>query len=120
MTLKDCYDQMGGGYDAVRQRLPSERMIQKFVLKFLNEGSYGELVSAMDARDGEVAFRAAHTLKGVCANLGFDRLHNSSDALCESLRHGWTDSAVALLPPVREDYERTVAAIRAFQAENGL
>ena len=119
MTLKDCYEQLGGGYDAVRQRLPSERMIQKFVLKFLNEGSYGELVTAMAAKDGEAAFRAAHTIKGVCANLGFDRLHDSSDALCEALRHGWTDDALPLLPPVEEDYERTIAAIRAFAAEVG-
>lgn len=119
MTLKDCYERLGGGYDAVRQRLPSERMIQKFVLKFLNEGSYDDLVAAMAAKDGEAAFRAAHTIKGVCANLGFDRLHDSSDALCESLRHGWTDDALPLLAPVQEDYERTIAAIRAFAAEVG-
>ena len=119
MTLKDCYEQLGGGYDAVRQRLPSERMIQKFVLKFLNEGSYNDLVAAMAAKDGETAFRAAHTIKGVCLNLSFDRLHDSSDRLCEALRHGWTDDALPLLAPVQEDYERTIAAIRAFAAEVG-
>ncbi len=119
MSLQTCYEALGGSYDAVRQRLPSDRMVQKFVLKFLNEGSYDDLVRAIEAKDAETAFRAAHTIKGVCLNLSFDKLHDSSDALCEALRHGWTDEAPKLLEPVREDYERTIAAIRAFAAETG-
>ena len=119
MSLRTCYEELGGNLDAALERLRSERLVQKFVLKFLNEGSYNELVAAMAAKDGEAAFRAAHTIKGVCLNLNFDRLHDSSDRLCESLRHGWTDDALPLLAPVQEDYERTIAAIRAFAAEVG-
>lgn len=120
MSLKTCYDALGGDYSAALGRLRSERLVQKFVLKFLNEGSYAELEAAMAARDGETAFRAAHTVKGVCANLSFDKLHDSSDALCEQLRHGWTDDALPLFDLVRADYERTMSAIRAFAAEQGL
>ena len=32
-----------------------------------------QLTQAMDAGDVETAFRAAHTLKGICANLGLSR-----------------------------------------------
>ena len=36
----------------------------------------------------ELAFRAAHTLKGVCMNLGFDHLYKLSFEITESLRTG--------------------------------
>ena len=41
MTLKECYDALGGDYDEAMGRLRSERLVQKFVLKFLDDGSYG-------------------------------------------------------------------------------
>ena len=117
MSLKTCYEALGGNYDEALGRLMSERIMQKFVLKFLNEGSYELLTAALDAKDGEAAFRAAHTLKGVCLNLSFDKLIHSVEPLCEALRHGWTDDALTLVEPVRADYQQTVAAIRALQAE---
>ena len=119
MSLKSCYEALGGNYDEVLGRLRSERIVQKFVLKFLDDGSYAELLTAMDAKDGEVAFRAAHTIKGVCLNLGFTELFKSSERLCETLRGGWTDEALPLLNPVKEDYRRTADAIQAFKAEIG-
>lgn len=117
MTLQACYEALGGNYDAVRGRLMSERLVQKFMLKFLDEGSFKELMDAVQAKDGEAAFRAAHTLKGVCLNLSFDRLFASSDRLCEALRNGWTDDAPAMAEAVEADYKQTIAAITAFQAE---
>ena len=116
MSLKDCYEALGGSYDEALGRLRSERILQKFVLKFLDDGSYAELLAAMEAKDGETAFRAAHTIKGVCLNLGFDTLFKSSNTLCEALRGGWTDDALPLLIPVQEDYRRTADAITAFKA----
>ena len=117
MSLRTCYEELGGSLDSVLGRLPSERMVQKFVLKFLNEGSFDEMAAAIQAKDGETAFRPAHTMKGVCLNLSFDRLHASSDQLCEAVRHGWSDEAVPLFEAVEADYRQTVQAIRKFQAE---
>ena len=47
MTLKECYEAMGGDYAGVSSRLPSEKMIQKFVLKFLGDGSYDLLCRSL-------------------------------------------------------------------------
>ena len=65
----------------------------------------------------EAVFRAAHTLKGVCANLGFDQLENSASALTELLRPkdiGIPEEAVSMMKDVKPDYEMTVGAIRAY------
>ena len=120
MTLKECYAALGGDYASVTSRLPSEKFVQKFVLKFLNDGSYDLLVRSMEAENYEEAFRAAHTIKGVSQNLDFTRLYQSSSELSEALRGGFTPEAPALAERVKEDYQPTVEAIRAYQASAGL
>ncbi len=119
MTLQECYAALEGDYQGVLGRLTSERMVQKFVLKFLNDGSYDLLLRSMAEENWQEAFRAAHTSKGVCQNLDFTRLYRSSSQLSEALRNGFTPEAPALAEQVKEDYARTTAAIRAFQESAG-
>nr|WP_325180240.1 Hpt domain-containing protein [uncultured Oscillibacter sp.] len=118
MTLQECYAAMGGNYDDALGRLRSERLVQKFVLKFLADGSYDLLCRSLEEKNYEEAFRAAHTIKGVCQNLSIDKLQASSSRLCESLRNGYSPEADALAEEVRTDYGQTVAAIEAFQKES--
>ena len=120
MTLQQCYQAMGADYDDVLGRLRSERLIQKFMLKFLDDGSYELLCASMANGSLEDAFRASHTIKGVCQNLGFTKLGRSSHDLTEALRGGDGAAAAGLLGQVQADYDETVSAIRAFKAEAGL
>ncbi len=119
MTLKECYAAMGGDYDEVIGRLRSERLVQKFVLKFLDDGSYDLLCRALEEGNREEAFRAAHTIKGVCSNLAFTQLLQFSSQLTELLREDGGDSGQvqALFGQVRESYQRTAQAIRSFREE---
>lgn len=119
MTLQECYAALGGNYDDAISRLRSERLVTKFVVKFLDDDSCALLLRSMDAENYEEAFRAAHTIKGVCQNLGLTRLLDSSSRLSEALRHGYTPEADALAEQVGRDYQDTVCAIRAFQASVG-
>lgn len=117
MTLKECYAALGGDYDEAMGRLRSERLVQKFVLKFLDDGSYDLLCASLEAGDRGEAFRAAHTIKGVCANLAFNALLESSEQLTEALREGHPPrpDEGELVERVKEDYARTAQAIRAFR-----
>ena len=117
MTLKECYAALGGDYNEVISRLRSERLVQKFVLKFLNDGSYGLLCDSLAAGNRSEAFRAAHTIKGVCANLAFNDLLESSEQLTEALRDGGPaqPGEEALIQQVQKDYQRVIQAIRTFQ-----
>ena len=56
------------------RRIPSEALVRKFVLKYPNDPSFGQLKDALAAQDWETAFRASHTLKGVAQNLGMEHL----------------------------------------------
>lgn len=114
MNLKECYTALGGDYESVMSRLMTERLVNKFVLKFLNDASYANLVKSLGEGNTAEAFREAHTLKGVCQNLSFDRLFQSSNAITEALRDGDTTKANELLPKVEADYKQTVDAINSL------
>ena len=117
MTIQECYHQLGGDYATLKTRLPSDSLIKRFITKFLDDSSYSELCDALQKGQRDEAFRAAHTLKGVCANLGFDQLENSASALTELLRPkdiGIPEEAVSMMNEVKRDYEITVGAIRAY------
>ena len=121
MTLEECYRAVGGDLAQVQRRLPSMALIERFVAKFLSDDSYVQLCRAMEAGQREEAFRAAHTLKGVCANLGFDRLQASASQLTEALRPeaaAIPAGAQALLAQVQQDYAETTGAIRVYLGKN--
>ena len=115
MTIQECYDMMGGSYEEVLGRLYSQALVEKFVGKFLADQSFQRLDATLAEGNFEEAFRAGHTLKGVADNLSFTKLKDSSSAITEALRAQNHDQALQLLPQVRQDYERTVEAIRADQ-----
>ena len=91
----------------------NEGILEKFVRKFASDPTYSTLVSSFDSGDMETAFRMAHTLKGVCLNLGFTKLLTSASELTEALRDkdAVADNAAELYEQVKNDYEMTVNAI---------
>ncbi len=116
MNIQECYRELGGSYEEVIGRLRSEKLVVKFALKFLADKSYELLCSSLEAEDYSEAFRAAHTLKGVCQNLGFTRLYKSSEKLTDALRGGKGEGTEQLFETVSEDYRVTVDAIKALDA----
>ena len=115
MTLEECYTAMGANYQDVLKRFYKSDMIRRFVKMFLQDDSFRLLTDAMAKQDVKEAFRAAHTLKGVCQNLGFDAPYAPSSALTEALRGGSLDGADELFPPVEKEYQRVVEALKALE-----
>ena len=116
MTVQECYAQMGGDYDDVTSRLRTDERIAKFLGKVAEDKSFALLCDSLARRDMAEAFRAAHTLKGVCMNLSLTRLFTSADKLTEALR-GRTEygsDIEPLLEQVKTDYAQTTACIRAL------
>ena len=48
MTMRECYEAIGGNYKAVLGRLHSEALIRRFTLKFLEDQSYIQLKQALE------------------------------------------------------------------------
>ena len=51
MTLQECYTALGGNYDDAISRLRSERLVTKFVVKFLDDDSCALLLRSMDEKN---------------------------------------------------------------------
>ena len=111
MEVKEFYTRIGGDAASVLDRLGTEELIVRFVRKFPADGSYTQLCEAIVQGDVETAFRAAHTIKGLCLNLGFESLYRVDEALTEELRAGKLAEAAEQLPAVKEKYEELVGLI---------
>ena len=48
MTMRECYEAIGGNYEDVLGRLHSEALIRRFALKFLEDQSYIQLKQALE------------------------------------------------------------------------
>lgn len=118
MTVKECYDKVGSDYDGVLKRLGNEGLVKRFAVKFLADPSFQDLTDGLNAQDGEKAFRAAHTLKGVCLNLGFTGLYKVSAELTELLRGRETAGSDLLYAQVKEQYMILTDAIKELAAES--
>lgn len=112
MTARECYETIGGNYDEVVSRFPNEALVVRFAKKFLEDTSYISLIASLKKQDYETAFRAAHTLKGVCLNLGLGTLLESSQKMTEALRAKEYHIAIGLEKQVTKDYLVTIEAIK--------
>ncbi len=68
-----------------------EDLYEKFLLRFQDDKNMEKLKSAYENDNMEEAFFAAHTLKGVVANLGMEPLLEPLTPLVEKFRAGKKD-----------------------------
>ena len=121
MTVKECYEEMEGDFEDVASRLRTNERIKKFLVKVLNDTSFDLLCKSVEEENWEEAFRAAHTLKGVCQNLSITKLYKSASLLSDSLREGKRDNQeiIPMLKQVEKDYEHVTNCIKMLEKENG-
>ena len=115
MNLKDCYLKFGGDFDEVLGRLRREQTVRKFVFKFLDDKSFSLFEASMVKKDYSEALRAVHTLKGICQNLSFTRLFESSSLVTNALRANDWSKAVDMIPKLSKDYYETINVIKDFK-----
>ncbi len=122
MTLEECYKALGGSYTDVLSRLMNDKMITKYLGKFTEDTSYNDIFTedtsyndiftALANKDYETAFRAAHTLKGLCLNLGLENLYKSAFEVTEALRGKTNETTPEMLEELKTNYESSILAIK--------
>lgn len=105
-TLEQAYHELGADYEGVTTRLMGDALVARFVGKFFEDENFVKLGEALAAQDVKAAFMAAHTLKGVCQNLGFDNLYAPSSELTEVLRAGSLEGTDELYAKVAAEYQK--------------
>ena len=116
------YDSVGGSYESAKRVMQMDRLIGKFIMKFLDDKSYSRLIAGRESGDHQELFEGAHALKGVCANLGFDSLSAKVSDIAEEFRPGHTpvmspEELDSRFAEITEMYNRTIAGIREYAAQ---
>jgi HPt (histidine-containing phosphotransfer) domain-containing protein len=103
--------------DGVKRVMNNTKLYVKFLAKFKNDTRLDDLESAVAAGDMEKARNAAHTLKGLAANLSLAELFKQSLALETQIKGGTADPAQ--LNTVKTAFEKTLQEIDKVITENG-
>lgn len=124
MTLKELYQSIGEDYDQAMRVLRVEKLLDKHIRRFQQNGVVEELLKAGDEMDPTKLFETAHAVKGVCANLGLKKLSDAAAEITEEYRPGsvrrLSDEEVkGRLASIREMYENVVKGIQSYEKTCG-
>ena len=113
--LEQFYTSVGSDAAAVIGRLGGNpTLIMRFLAMFRADSSFSELCTALDNKDTEASFRAAHKLKGVAGTLGFQSLYNQASSVTEMLRGGDLASALAARAEIEKAYAQVLEALKTL------
>ena len=89
MTTTEFYDGINEkGAEVLLRFGGNEGLLIKFLKKFAADQTFAALTSALKDERGEEVFRAAHTLKGLYANFGFEKAKDLASVITEAYRNG--------------------------------
>lgn len=114
MDVKAFFNHIGGSYEDVYSRFGNDAMIAYLVTKYGKDKTFDALAAAVSAGDINASFEAAHSLKGVSGNMGFERLFTCSCALTEQLRTLESEADSALYREVCEAQKCILEAIKLY------
>lgn len=97
---------------ALERFMGNEKMLEKYLGRFLSEKSYAALVAALNADDQEAAGAAVHTLKSVCGTIGCLGMQEQIVAQEKAIRGGDMAAAKALMPEIEKTYNTICAALQ--------
>lgn len=98
--------------DLMDRLMGNMTLISRFFKRFPDDASYERMVAGIEKGDVEEAFRGAHSLKGVCANLSMKRFLTVLNPLVDKLREGQLDGVQVMLSSVDEEYRKVVTMIQ--------
>ncbi len=114
MNLAEFYKAIKGDYDEIKKNLIGDEIIEELVLDFLEDNSFASLKNAYNSGDVNLAFLAAHTLKGVSASLGFNCLTEPVSIVTEKLRNKKMP-ATDEIAQIESQYNKVIASINLYK-----
>ena len=94
----------------------NERLYEKYLFRFLEEPTFPELFKAIEEDRREDARRAAHSLKGITATLGFTSLNTSVKAQEFEFKNGRWEEGNQYMDELKKEYARIISVLRAVKA----
>lgn len=114
-NFRTIFEAYGGEYDQTMMRFAdNEDLYLRLLGMLMQDPNMATLDTALKGGDLETAFAAAHTLKGVAANMGLTPLLTAVGAIVEPLRARQADAEYpALYCDIAREFER----VKVLQAQ---
>jgi HPt (histidine-containing phosphotransfer) domain-containing protein len=97
--------------ETFRRFMGNTDMYEKFLRKFSEDRNYSLIGPALEKNDFNAALEAAHSVKGVAANLGLDPLAKACSETVRLIREGKNEEARKSYPAVEKEYADTMRLI---------
>lgn len=115
MNIKAIYEEIGGDYESMLQRVYEEENIKLLLPMFLEDDSYPLFMEAMQKADYERATEEIHGLKGICSNLSLQSLYEITVDILTALRAGDVQHAKDRQEDLKQCYDKIVKILRENQ-----
>ena len=108
-------EKLGFDKDVTMERfMQNEELFFRCLKKFPNDVNYRKLIDSLESEDVGGAFEAAHSLKGVTANLGLNNLFDELKPMVEVLRKDSLDVDKENIERFKRFYEEAIEVINTF------
>lgn len=105
--------------EVLKRFLGNEALYMKFVVKFPEDENYKGTIRGIEEQDYEAAFKNAHSLKGVTANLGLEPIRAAASCITDLLREKQPQEVdVEQLNQYKEQLEKAYECFRNIIVEN--
>lgn len=104
--------------DALKRFLDNDRLFLLCLNKLLHTPIYSNLKEAINNKDCQGAFDAAHNLKSVCGNLSHKSLYQLFAIQTECFREGDFEQGVVLMSRIEPVFDTTLDALSAIISSN--
>ncbi len=120
MTIQELYATIDGNYESAKRVLSMDKLIQKFIVRLLDDKSFERLQKANG--DPKELFAATHAIKGICGNLGLDKRAAMASVISEEFRPGKSrtmsdDEVKAKIAEFSDKFTFTIDEIKKFAAQ---
>lgn len=113
-NFKTKLEELGADVDNTISRfMGNEDLYLKFLNKFQNDQSFTNIKQCIAEENAVETFKAAHTLKGVAANLGLDPIAKCASDITELLRgkEDFSDVDMGQLNTIKETLESNYTSL---------
>jgi HPt (histidine-containing phosphotransfer) domain-containing protein len=101
--------------DALVRFSGNRELLEKYLVKFLDDPVYKSIVLSMDAKKWDTAEDSVHSFKGITGSLAIRALFETSCALLEALRVQDYELAIELYENIKVEYAEAASVIKKSQ-----
>lgn len=97
--------------EAMSRFMNNEGLMMKFLLRFPEDQSFAQMKKALEEKNADEAYQAAHSLKGLAGNLAMKKLFKVASQVVDDLRKGDLQAAEKKREALEQEYQCVLKAL---------